>query len=40
MQDLLVALGVDSTTIGPLLLEWAWNIVAALLIFVIGRWTA
>jgi len=38
MEEFLTGLGVDIETMGPLLISWAGNIVAALLIFFIGRW--
>jgi small conductance mechanosensitive channel len=38
VQEYLANLGLNTEIIVPLLIEWGWNIVAALLIFVIGRW--
>jgi len=40
MEELLANLGINADDIGPVLLGWAGQIVAALLIFVIGRWVA
>jgi small conductance mechanosensitive channel len=38
--ELLENLGIDPATIMPLLMSWAGRIVAAILIFLIGRWVA
>lgn len=38
MEEFLTRFGIDSETIFPLLLGWGGRIVAALLIFVVGRW--
>jgi small conductance mechanosensitive channel len=40
MEQFLAGLGLDMATVGPLVAEWAWNVIAALLIFVIGRWVS
>ncbi|MGD8339483.1 MAG: mechanosensitive ion channel [Gammaproteobacteria bacterium] len=40
MLELLENLGIDPATIMPLLMSWAGRIVAAILIFLIGRWVA
>ncbi len=40
MQEFLNDLGLDMTTVGPLVIDWAWKIVAAILVFLIGRWIA
>jgi len=38
MRELLANMNIDSELIGPLMLEWLGNIVAAILIFLVGRW--
>jgi small conductance mechanosensitive channel len=38
VEEFLASLGIDPATIVPLLLSWGGRILAALLIFLIGRW--
>jgi len=38
MEDFIVSLGLDPEAVWPLLFDWGGRIVAALLIFLIGRW--
>ena len=38
MNELLQSVGLDPEVVMPLIIEWTVNIVAALLIFIIGRW--
>ena len=40
MEQFLASLGLDLDTVGPLLRDGAFNVLAALAIFVIGRWVA
>lgn len=40
MEEFLTGLGLNMETVGPMVLDWTWRIVAALLIFVIGRMIA